>query len=72
MTSCFPCIGGSITDLSVADNCLFADGDGASLTQYANAGLVNIAHIGKLNEGARNHSNPHMKIYPLSPEPLIG
>jgi hypothetical protein len=21
---------------------------------------------------ARNHSNPHMKIYPLSPEPLIG
>ena len=23
MTSCFPCIGGSITDLSVADNCLF-------------------------------------------------
>jgi len=35
----------------------YSDGDGASLTQHANAGLVNIAHIGKLNEGARNHSN---------------
>jgi hypothetical protein len=23
MTSCFPVLGGSITDLSVADNCLF-------------------------------------------------
>jgi hypothetical protein len=36
-----PVLGGSITDLSVAGNC-YSDGDGASLAQYTNAGLVNI------------------------------
>ena len=38
----------------------YSDGDGTSLAQYANAALVNIAHIEKLKKGAaRNHSNVH-------------
>jgi hypothetical protein len=40
-------LGGSITDLS-APITAYSDGDGASLAQYANAALVNIAHIGKV------------------------
>jgi hypothetical protein len=39
-----PCLGGSITDLSVADNCLF----GRRWSQYAlpsSESLVNIAHF---------------------------
>ena len=58
--------------ISLSPITAYSDGDGASFTQYADAGLVNIAHIRKLNEGARNHSNSHMKINPLSQEPLIG
>ena len=38
----------------------YSDGDGTSLAQYANAALVNIAHIETLKKGAaRNHSNVH-------------
>ena len=52
-----------------ADTC----GDETSMHLEGPQLLVNIAHIGKVNEGARNHSNSHMKIKnPLSPEPLIG
>jgi hypothetical protein len=39
-------LGGSITDLSVADTA-YSDGDGASLAQYTNAGLVNTDHYRK-------------------------
>jgi hypothetical protein len=52
-----------------ADTC----GDETSMHLEGPQLLVNIAHIGKVNEGARNHSNSHMKIKnPLSLEPLIG
>jgi hypothetical protein len=34
--------------ISLSPITAYSDGDGASLAQYANAALVNIAHIGKV------------------------
>ena len=59
MTSCFPELGGSITDLSVADNCLFGTAMEPVLPQYTNAGLVNIDHYCKFIQQERPQCGGH-------------
>jgi len=62
--------------ISLSPITAYSDGDGASLAQYANAALVNIALIGKVKPGrsakSRQCAFPPTKINPLSQEPLIG
>jgi hypothetical protein len=58
--------------ISLSPITAYSDGDEPVLPQTPMRGWSILLTSEKLNEGARNHSNSHMKINPSSQEPLVG
>jgi hypothetical protein len=56
-----PCRGGSVTELSVTENCHWRGGDEATMPQCKSHLLVNIAHSPKFNAFPRSEITPGSK-----------